>query len=154
VIGCGARFAALHSSNDRERIIKHTEQPAIPEQLYRELSTLVDRFEALNRAGHPSPIPASELAALLPPELRQCPVFLCSLAGTWRYEYGEPIDDLPYETVVFGTDQCPPVEQLYRSLAAAVNHLSHPDLEKVIQRLGLREKHQEVLADGSTRSGS
>lgn len=90
---------------------------------------------------------AHRLYNLLPQSLLNVPAFLDKLTKLWRYDFGEPIDQLPNDQVVIGAHMFPPVKRLLRVLSVANKHLTKEKFTHYIQRLSNPDKHQDVLAE-------
>jgi hypothetical protein len=88
---------------------------------------------------------AIELLKLLPQSLKEAPVWFDNLTSLWRYEYGLPIDRMPEEMVVVGTNMYLPVSELYCAVRIADKRLSRIQLLEFLERLSDKGKHADAL---------
>jgi len=79
--------------------------------------------------------------------IREAAVWRDRLTGLWRYEYGEPYDDLPGDEVIIGTDQWPDIRRLYLGVRAANYQVGEPQLLGWLERLAVPAKHLDVLSE-------
>jgi hypothetical protein len=96
---------------------------------------------------------ALRLYNLLPQSLQKVPAFHDKLTNLWRYDFGEPIDQLPNNQVVIGAHMFPPIDRLLRVLSVANMRLVESKFANYIQRLSNPAKHQDVLAEISPMFG-
>ncbi len=125
----------------------------IPDLLCGEVKDLKSVFINLASQVDTSEDEAGCLFNLLPQSLQKAPAFHDQLTKLWRYDFGEPIDQLPSDHVVIGTHMFPPVARLLLVLSVAIKRLSKVKFDNYIQRLSDPAKHQDVLAEISPMLG-
>jgi hypothetical protein len=114
------------------------------------VSQTVNMWNALQIARQQRDTGRDEIAdvyLMLPSALRRAPCFLCRLTEEWLYEFGDPINRLPGDSIVTGTHMFPPVDRLLDVLLCARQRLSERELKQYIRRLCDPSKHQDVLAE-------
>ena len=90
-----------------------------------------------------------EIIRLLPQNLKETPAFKDALSGKWRYDFGDPYLIENGKEQLFGTDQCPLVEWLYRCVYEMHMILTDAQLLEYLKRLGDTSKHLEALVECS-----
>jgi hypothetical protein len=90
-----------------------------------------------------------EIIKLLPQNLKETPAFKDALTGKWRYDFGDPYSIDNGKKELFGTDQCPQVEWLFRSVSEMQIVLTDSQLLEYLQRLGNTSKHLDTLVECS-----
>lgn len=123
-----------------------------PKELIANESSLLKEFRRIERGHKVIAVRADILYYVLPPPLKQAPVFYDKSVGIWRYQFGKPFYDAPSGTVTFGPNQWPPVERLYRGLRAAKIHLDNAAFAKIVKRLGEVATHMNALVELSPLS--
>src|SRR6266852_6411281 len=108
-------------------------------------STMYEAFKKLAIGYGDKEAYAIELLKLLPQSLKEAPVWLDNLTNLWRYEYGLPIDRMPEEMVVVGTNMYLPVSELYCAVRIADKRLSRIQLLEFLERLSDKGKHADTL---------
>jgi hypothetical protein len=108
-------------------------------------STMYEAFKKLATEYGDKEAHAIELLKLLPEPVKQAPVWFDNLSMLRRYEYGLPIDRMPEDVVVVGTNVYLPVSELYCAVRIADKRLSRAQLLKFLERLSDRAKHSDVL---------
>jgi hypothetical protein len=71
--------------------------------------------------------------------------FLDRLTSLWRYDYGEPFDNLPGDMKVFGTNMYNEVDRLFDVITFARCRLDADHLSDYLHRLKDLKKHQDYL---------
>ncbi len=119
----------------------------LPPNFYSSCVHLFEAFrEVADRLGDTRTV-ADQLIRLLPLNLKSSPAFLLRLTGQWCYEFGDLFDKLPNGKVVFGSEQFPEVEYLYRGLRASERYFSNVELLSYLKRLSNPSKHMETLGE-------
>lgn len=90
-----------------------------------------------------------DIVRILPKNLREAPAFKDAITGIWRYDFGDPYVINGGREALFGTDQCPPVQWLYRCIVSMEKILTNSQLLEFLDRLGNPSKHLEALTECS-----
>lgn len=69
------------------------------------------------------------------------------MTNLWRYEFGEALDGLPENKVVYGTHMWPEVTILFDVVRCAQSVLTQAQLSVYLRRLADRRKHQDYLGE-------
>jgi len=86
-----------------------------------------------------------EVIRLVPAPILEEICFLDRLTSLWRYDYGEPFDDLPGNVKVFGTNMYNEVDRLFDVISCARCRLDSDQRSNYLQRLADRDNHQNLL---------
>jgi hypothetical protein len=78
--------------------------PRVPQILIGGLAALHKLFRASAKWRGMKREDVEEVIRLVPTPIRELICFLDRITGLWRYDFGEPFDDLPGEQMVFGTN--------------------------------------------------
>jgi len=122
-------------------------KPRVPREFYDERHHVYGVFVRVAEEQEDPKELAEELTRLLPKGIREAAVWRDRLTGLWRYEYGEPYDDLPGDEVIIGTDQWPDIRRLYLGVRAANYQVGEPQLLGWLERLAVPAKHLDVLSE-------
>lgn len=117
----------------------------IPAELRGGTSRMYDVFLEEGRKLGDTESYAVELLRLLPLPIKQASVWLDRLTNLWRYEFGDPFDQLPGDIIVTGTNVHPPVSELYVSMRIADKRLDRSQLLIFLRRLANPSRHRDVL---------
>ena len=123
------------------------DRPNVPNEFYGGQHHLYGCFKEYARNFGDSEDSATELIRILHRELKTTHVWYDRITKKWRYEFGVPIDRLPNDYIVYGTDQSPDVEHLYLAVRTANHRLKPQDLIKWLERIADRAKHLHVLVE-------
>ncbi len=117
----------------------------IPKEFIGGTSSIYDIFMQISADIGDSKEYATELVKLLPGPIKQSDVWYCRLTKKWRYNYGNPFNGLPGNSIISGTNDNFPVLHLYQSVKIADNKLTRVQLLKYLRRIEDIEKHNDVL---------
>lgn len=120
-------------------------KPSVPSEFYDETSDLYTIFLDIAKSIADSRDYVAQLMHLLPQPIKESVVWHDRLTNLWRYEYGLPLDHLPYNMVVPGTIQFPVVKNLYLSIKNAKKYLTDTQLLEYLNRIKNKSKHLETL---------
>ena len=90
-----------------------------------------------------------EIIRILPQNLKETSAFKDALTGKWRYDFGDPYAIKNGKDQLFGVDQCPLVEWLYRCICEMQLVLTDTQLLEYLKRLGDTSKHLDALVECS-----
>jgi hypothetical protein len=90
---------------------------------------------------------AVHLFGLLPEELTNSFCFQDALTSLWRYDFGSPPITLPGGSSIVGTTHFQEMRVLVSVMRLARVVLAENQLEQYVNRLGMRKKHPDVLAE-------
>lgn len=121
----------------------------IPKELYTERSHLYGAMKKVAPNLGEVVCSVEEIIRLLPQNLKETPAFKDALTGKWRYDFGDPYSIEKGKEHLFGTDQCPLVEWLYRCISEMQGILTNTQLIQYLERLGEPSKHLEALVECS-----
>lgn len=119
--------------------------PSVPYEFYDYTSTVIESFKKMAISSGDSEDYAKELVRLLPQEIKETCVWHDKITNLWRYEFGSPYKDLPNNITVRGTNQFPPIKNLYVAMKNADKYLTREQLFEFINRLKDPDKHLDVL---------
>lgn len=121
----------------------------VPRELYTETSHLYGAMKIVASKLDGITCSVKEIIRLLPKNLKETPAFKDALTGKWRYDFGDPYSIEDGKEQLFGTDQCPLVEWLYRCIYEMQMVLTDSQLLEYLKRLGDTSKHLEALVECS-----
>jgi hypothetical protein len=121
----------------------------VPKEFYTERSHLFGAMKRVASNINGKSCSVEEIIRLLPRNLKETPAFRDALTGKWRYDFGDPYSIEDGKEELFGTDQCPLVEWLYRCLSEMQRVLTDTQLLEYLKRLGDTSKHLEALVECS-----
>lgn len=121
----------------------------VPKELYTERSHLYGAMKIVASNFDGMSCSVEEIIRLLPQNLKETPAFKDVLTGKWRYDFGDPYSIENGKEQLFGTDQCPLVEWLYRCVYEMQMVLRDAQLLEYLKRLGDTSKHLEALVECS-----
>jgi hypothetical protein len=119
----------------------------VPTQVIGAVAELPARLVAAGRERGLSNEQIQRVTEVLPRVLREAPCFYDRMTDLWRYDFGEPLDGLPEEKVVYGTHMCPEVAILFDVVRCALAVLTVEQLTVYLARLADRRKHQDYLGE-------
>lgn len=119
----------------------------VPSQLVGGVAELPTLFASIARSRGISSEQLHRITEALPPALREAPCFLDRMTNLWRYEFGEALDGLPENKVVYGTHMWPEVTILFDVVRCAQSVLTQAQLSVYLRRLADRRKHQDYLGE-------
>lgn len=119
--------------------------PRVPDQFVGGLAALPELLRASAKWRGMSIVEVEEVVRLLPPPILESICFLDKLTSLWRYDCGEPFDNLPGNQVVFGTNMYNEVDRLFDVINFARNRLDDGQLRIYLSRLADPDKHQDFL---------
>ncbi len=119
--------------------------PRVPDQFIGGLAALPELFRASTTWRGMSHQEVEEVIRLVPPPIFESICFLDRLTSLWRYDYGEPFDNLPGNQMVFGTNMYNEVERLFDVLNCARRRLDPDQLRNYLSRLADPNKYQNFL---------
>ena len=89
----------------------------IPKELYTKRGHLFGAMKQVASNFDKLACSVEEIIRLLPQNLKEAPAFKDALTGKWRYDFGDPYSIENGKEELFGTDQCPLVEWLFRCVS-------------------------------------
>src|ERR1035437_671530 len=98
--------------------------PRVPEKLIGGLAALPELFRASAKWRGMSREEVDEVICLVPAPILELICFLDRLTSLWRYDYGEPFDNLPGNQMVFGTHMYNEVDRLFDVIDCARRRLA------------------------------
>lgn len=119
--------------------------PRVPEILVGGLAALPELFRASAKWRGLSRNQVEEVIRLVPGPIIDQVCFLDRLTGLWRYDYGEPFDNLAGDQVVLGTTMFHEVDRLFDVINCARTRLQASDLNNYLRRLSDPSRHQDGL---------
>lgn len=119
--------------------------PRVPEILIGGLAALPELFRASAKWRGISREKVDEVIRLVPAQILELMCFLDRITGLWRYDYGEPFDDLAGGQVVFGANTYNEVDRLFDVINCARCRLDTGQLSNYLRRLADPNKHQDLL---------
>ena len=119
--------------------------PRVPDEFIGGLAALPELFRASAKWRGITREEVDEVIRLVPAPILELICFLDKLTSLWRYDYGEPFDNLPGEQIVFGTHMYNEVDRLFEVIHCARRWLEADQLGDYLNRLADPNKHQDFL---------
>ena len=119
--------------------------PRVPDQFIGGLASLPELFRASAKWRGMSHTEVEKVIRLVLPPILELVCFLDKMTSLWRYDCGEPFDNLPGDQVVFGTNMYNEVDRLFDVIICARHRLDEGQLSNYLNRLADPNKHQDLL---------